>query len=779
MRAFLTVFSRYRAELIRSAIPNWLLAERAGADVKMVLTGEGADELFAGYLYFMHATEPQQIQNELKRLYGMLGNINLHRTDRMTMAHGLEARVPFLDTKFTELAMQLDPRLKVVDPEAVAANTDGREKSYLRKLFEGENENGSSIPKPVLWRAKAMQCEGVGEDWVSQLQHRVAAGISNAELAESASLYPINTPQTKEELFYRRIFEDNFGGMAHVVNAWEGGCRAAGASWDSQSYTREGLVDPNLLTHAFQKKSVAARNFATRAEPPREVDEAVQRALDSGYDTFQGTLTSGGDDRCLINPDTKRNKYHIQPQPISANTIFRGSCTCNAPTELGFDAARMLHAEVSISPDVDKTLGGIFQEQRERLAILLDLPAGTEVILCPSGSDAEYLPIAIAKALFPEKTDKISNIVTQYNEVGAGTAPAAGGKYFSTHAPLLGRVSDEAQDLAGFEEASTFNIPARQKLDGSVTSASAEAAELAAKEASDGAYTIVHGVFGGKTGLQDEVMPTSGDFGRTSLAVIDGCQGRFTTEQLTGWLSDNIALVLFTASKFYQAPPFCGAVLVPSSIAAQLREVAPPEQMLGIDGMGGFLSDKELPDCMDSWRPALRANGSEPNIGLALRWEAGLAEMQSIFKLPTSVVEQATNEWVDGVSELVHREEANSNALGLFCANSSIVSIRLKKGEDTWFSVDELKEVYRLMALDLGGAAPGDISPDDKAVLATAVSMGQPVSVASDFGILRLALGSESLRNFVADKEQTLNEDKIAIRKLALVSKYYDHFKDC
>jgi asparagine synthase (glutamine-hydrolysing) len=86
----------YEAELIRSAIPNWLLAERAGSDVKMVLTGEGADELFAGYLYFMDAETPGQIQGELKRIYSMLGDINLHRTDHgTTMAHGLEARVPF------------------------------------------------------------------------------------------------------------------------------------------------------------------------------------------------------------------------------------------------------------------------------------------------------------------------------------------------------------------------------------------------------------------------------------------------------------------------------------------------------------------------------------------------------------------------------------------------------------------------------------------------------------------------------------------------------------
>jgi asparagine synthase (glutamine-hydrolysing) len=191
----------YEAELIRSAIPNWLLAERAGADVKMVLTGEGADELFAGYLYFMDAKTPNQVQTELKRIYNMLGDINLHRTDRMTMAHSLEARVPFLDTKFTALAMSFDPALKMVNREAVANNAPGREKTFLRQLFEGPNGNGNSIPRAVLWRAKAMQCEGVGEDWVSMLQKEVAVQVTDAEMAVAQQLYPLNTPHTKVSQF--------------------------------------------------------------------------------------------------------------------------------------------------------------------------------------------------------------------------------------------------------------------------------------------------------------------------------------------------------------------------------------------------------------------------------------------------------------------------------------------------------------------------------------------------------------------------------------------------
>merc|ERR1712174_118316 len=114
----------------------------------------------------------------------------------------------------------VDPKRKMVDPEAVRNNTRGREKTMLRELFEEPNANGHSIPKPVLWRAKAMQCEGVGEDWVSILQQKVTAEVSDAEMDQAGILFPLNTPQTKEEFYYRKIFEDHYGGMAHVVNPW-------------------------------------------------------------------------------------------------------------------------------------------------------------------------------------------------------------------------------------------------------------------------------------------------------------------------------------------------------------------------------------------------------------------------------------------------------------------------------------------------------------------------------------------------------------------------------
>lgn len=280
----------YEAELIRSSIPNWFLAEAAAKEVKMVLTGEGADELFAGYLYFQDAETPIQLQNELKRIYGMLGNINLHRTDRMTMAHGLEARVPFLDTEFTKLIMSVNPEKKMVDPEAVKTNSRGREKTMLRELYEGPNSEGQSIPRPVLWRAKAMQCEGVGEDWVSILQRQVSSLVTDEEMEGAAEKFPVNTPQTKEEYYYRRVFDENFTGMDHVVTPWEGGGRAMGAEWKSEMYTREGLKDVNLLKHSLQKETALAATTDVRKISSRSSSKSLFSRL--GFSKINQRISS-------------------------------------------------------------------------------------------------------------------------------------------------------------------------------------------------------------------------------------------------------------------------------------------------------------------------------------------------------------------------------------------------------------------------------------------------------------------------------------------------------
>jgi len=775
----------YEAELLRSAIPNWLLAERAAADVKMVLTGEGADEIFAGYLYFTDAPSPAHLQTELKRIYGMLGNINLHRTDRMTMAHGLEARVPFLDTEFTEMVMGIDPARKMVDGDAVRENRRGREKTLLREMFEQPNADGDSIPTPVLWRAKAMQCEGVGEDWVSILQRKIATLVSDAEMDEAHITFPFNTPQTKEELYYRKIYDENFRGMEHVVKLWDGGGRAMGAAWKSDMYTREGLNDVNLLSHSMQNargystSAGSRRGFASTSaarqgvSPAMKASEEFQAAAhEAGFDEFEGMLTTGGDDRSLILDGVGTNKYHIKPQPIEEGDIFRGSCTGNPPTQRGYDAAKHLY-QTSLSPslpptELDLSLRDVFSTQRARLANLLSLPPGAEIILVPSGSDAEYLPIAIAKAI--QSNPSITNGVTQLREIGAGSAPAAIGEFFSTHAPLMGVVPKGKERLDGFEGIDGVAIGARG-TDGNAVDATAEMDGFLKKAEEEGKFPIIHGVWGGKTGLRDDVMPPSLDAGGRSLGVVDACQARFSTEELHDWLAQD-SIVLFTGSKFYQAPPFCGAVILSPAVAQKLRESPPPENVFEGAGLGAFLTDKELPRCMHGWKPLLRREDTN-NVGLALRWEAGLAGMEALSSTTDAERTESVRTWAAGVRSMVDDE----SVLDAWCVERSIVSIRVSNGDGGWRSMSELRDLYRWMATDLSGAVEG-ASVKEKEALGQTAYIGQPVDVAEGHAIVRIALGVESMLGYGEDKERTLGEDRCVVGKMAAIGKYFDELKN-
>lgn len=502
--------------------------------------------------------------------------------------------------------------------------------------------------------------------------------------------------------------------------------------------------------------------------------EAAAAAAAAGFNPFESMMTTGGDNRSLIIDGVGTNKYHIKPQPIAKGDIFRGSCTGNPPTERGYKAAkRLFDNELSNLPqsEIDLTLREIFSNQRTRLSHLLDLPPGTEIILAPSGSDAEYLPIAIAKAIQPNT--KITTGVTQVKEIGAGSAPASMGEFFSTHAPLLGTVgSGEGNThLEGFGGIDGVTIPARNK-DGSTIDASHAMDEFLAGAERQGAYPIVHGVFGGKTGLRDGVMPPSLDAGETSLGVVDACQGRFTRDELHRWLAQD-SVVLFTGSKFYQGPPFCAAVILPEAIAEKLRKSPALEGgIFGGRGLGAFLTDKELPSCLKSWKGSLRKEDTN-NVGLALRWEAGLAGMEALASVTEDERTAVVQEWATAVSSMVN----DTVALDAWCVERSIVSVRVANAATGgWRSMSELRDLYRWMSMDASDIVP-DATEEEKVALMQTAYIGQPVDVAETHAIVRIAMGVEAMLGFVEDKEATLREDQLTVGKLAAIGKHFDTLK--
>jgi asparagine synthase (glutamine-hydrolysing) len=175
----------------------------------MILNGEGADEAFAGYEYFAAIDDPAALQRESVRLLSGLHNLNLQRLDRMTMAHGLEGRVPFLDVEFLECATSLDPRIKL-------HRADRLEKWPLRAAFDGV------LPDEILWRPKLEFAQGTGSEWT--LREHCEAIVSDADFADAERRFPVDTPQTKEGFWYRRIFDELFPGepLRRTVGRWRG-----------------------------------------------------------------------------------------------------------------------------------------------------------------------------------------------------------------------------------------------------------------------------------------------------------------------------------------------------------------------------------------------------------------------------------------------------------------------------------------------------------------------------------------------------------------------------
>jgi asparagine synthase (glutamine-hydrolysing) len=213
---------------IRASTPMYLLARRIKAmGVKMVLSGEGADEIFGGYLYFHKAPNAREFHEETVRKLDALYNYDCLRANKSMMAWGVEPRVPFLDVEFLDVAMRMDAQAKM----AGAAGAGRIEKAVLREAFEGY------LPDAILWRQKEQFSDGVGYGWIDGLKAHAEAHVGDREFAAAANRFPINPPQTKEAYLYRRIFERCFPGAACAATVPGGksiACSSSAAiAWDA------------------------------------------------------------------------------------------------------------------------------------------------------------------------------------------------------------------------------------------------------------------------------------------------------------------------------------------------------------------------------------------------------------------------------------------------------------------------------------------------------------------------------------------------------------------
>jgi len=205
----------YDVTSIRASTPMYFLSKAiTDMGIKVVLSGEGADEIFGGYLYFRNAPSAEDFQRETMDRVQKLFTADLLRADKSTMAHGLEARVPFLDKKFLELAIQIKPE------EKQPLTYNGIEKYILRKAFDTPEQ--PYLPDSVLWRQKEQFSDGVGYNWIDTLIEYCSAQVTDEQMASAAERFPYNTPATKEAYFYRSVFHKHFPQVsaAQTVRKW-------------------------------------------------------------------------------------------------------------------------------------------------------------------------------------------------------------------------------------------------------------------------------------------------------------------------------------------------------------------------------------------------------------------------------------------------------------------------------------------------------------------------------------------------------------------------------
>ena len=205
----------YDVTSIRASTPMYFLSKAiTDLGIKVVLSGEGADEIFGGYLYFRNAPTTEDFQKETIERVQKLFTADLLRADKSTMAHGLEARVPFLDKAFLDTAMLIKPEEK--QPKTY----DGKEKYILRKAFD--TPDNPYLPDEVLWRQKEQFSDGVGYNWIDELIEYCSSKVTDEQLENAATEFPYNSPSTKEAYFYRSIFNTFYPllSAAQTVRKW-------------------------------------------------------------------------------------------------------------------------------------------------------------------------------------------------------------------------------------------------------------------------------------------------------------------------------------------------------------------------------------------------------------------------------------------------------------------------------------------------------------------------------------------------------------------------------
>ena len=432
-------------------------------------------------------------------------------------------------------------------------------------------------------------------------------------------------------------------------------------------------------------------------------------------------IVKGGDERISLNQHGL-NKYHGNPL-IYEGVFNRGSCTMS---NLNVDSKRAVNKMLNRLKveDYDKLL----DEQQKQLKKLINKKPehDFDIFYAPSGSDLCYFPIMFSRIMNPDKP--IFSVVTCPEELGTGSNTAILGKYF------FGTNQFEENVEKGDQIHPDVNIiqqafPARDE-EGNILNHKTKILELIDQKSKDH-QVIANLVIGSKSGIVDNIsmIPRANS---DVFWVIDVCQMRTTPKLINSLIRLN-CMVLLTGSKFYQSPPFCGAILVPKTISSKLKNISDK----AVEPFKTIFSTSDIPVEHPVLRNKFRAN---ENYGTLLRWECAISEMKLLSFYGEDMVTTAIDRWNAFV---ISQLQLNADYFDLMpdqsITNRSIISFNVKHPDGLLLSDEELRVLY----MEICAKERDDLNEYKKIII------GQPVKY-ENMSFIRLALGSFNVRRLIA-----------------------------
>jgi hypothetical protein len=459
---------------------------------------------------------------------------------------------------------------------------------------------------------------------------------------------------------------------------------------------------------------------------------------------FIGLLTSGGDERIIFPEDQCFNKYHYNPMDFSG-LLNRGSCTSgslNPETYAVLKKIQISHFEENF----DKAV----HNHAKQLKSLFHLPGKPdfEVFFAPSGSDLIYYPLLFSRLLYPDSNPV--NVLTCSEELGTGSQIGAHGKYFC----LLNQFGEpvaEGSNISKHIRPKVITLPARDQGGHIIDN------RLKLKQIINCYHDtpkIVNLVFGSKSGIEDNLKIID-EIKRTDvLWTVDLCQFRNKKDLVNDLLSKEVIL-LITGSKFYQSPPFCGALLVPKKICNRLANCNPAPAK----DFNNLFSSYDISECLSSIRNQLP---QYKNIGLHLRWECALYEMKEYNRIKEEKTLSVILKWNELINKTLKCSEYLDPMPDMELTNKSIISFRVMHNGH-YFDNDELNSLF----IKIVTKKYPELDGYNK------IYIGQPVKY--EIGsFLRLSIGSYDVRQYAKNNNFHFEND---VKTIQIIENEVKNFK--